>query len=378
MDFIFKSKYLLRNQTLLDIIKVVASNLFKKLERLDLNSLNISDYMANYFGKSISNLKGTLQRYSLLLALCLKNYRNSLEDFVFIEYGGGSGIFSLLAKEIGIGTVIYNDIYNTSCQDAKEIAESIGNVADEYILGEIQEIVNYCNDKGIYCNAVGSYDVIEHIYNIEVFFKGLMELPQKSLSLVLASGANPYNPIIKRRIKMHHHNCEFIDKQKEYGHKEGYTLEAYAKIRKQIIFKISEGKLNSKELNLLTRLTRGLIEDDIKECVLNYLDSKILPTKKEKRFPSNTCDPITGNWAERLMFPNDLLEFFIQNGYKGQVIAGLYENRKNLTTKKYIPKINLNIAPIYNPISKLANLSINLFSNKGLYLAPYYILYAFK
>ncbi|MFX1567641.1 MAG: hypothetical protein ACFFCV_04650 [Promethearchaeota archaeon] len=362
----------------MDDIKGAASSLFKKLDSLDLNSLNISDYMANYFGKSISNLKGTLQRYSLLLALCLKNYRNSLEDFVFIEYGGGSGIFSLLAKEIGIGKVIYNDIYSTSCRDAKAIAESIGNPADEYILGEIKEIVNYCNDRGIYCNAVGTYDVIEHIYNIEAFFQGLMELPQKSLSLVLASGANPYNPIIKRRIKIHHHNSEFIDKQKEYGHKEGYTLEAYAKIRKQIIFKSSGGKLNSKELNLLTRLTRGLIEDDIKECVLNYLDSKILPTEKEKRFPSNTCDPITGNWAERLMVPNDLLEFFTQNGYNGQLIAGFYENRKNLTTKKYIPKINLNIAPIYNPISKLANLIINLFSNKGIYLAPYYILYAFK
>ncbi|MFX1451389.1 MAG: hypothetical protein ACFFCM_11130 [Promethearchaeota archaeon] len=378
MDFIFKSKYLQRNQKLLDNINGAAGNLYKKLDSLDLSPLNLSDYMVNYFGKSISNLKGTLQRYSLLLALCLKNYNNSLEDFVFIEYGGGSGIFSLLAKEIGIGTVIYNDIYSISCQDAKKIAESIGNVADEYILGEIQEIVNYCNDRGIYCNAVGSYDVIEHIYNIEAFFQGLMKLPQKSLSLVLASGANPYNPVIKRRIKMHHHNYEFIDKQKEYGHKEGYTLEAYAKIRKKLIFKISNGKLNSEEINLLTRLTRGLVESDIKECVLKYLNSKILPLERETTFPSNTCDPFTGNWAERLMVPKELLDFFTQNGYNGRVIAGVYENRNKLTTKKFFPKININIAPLYNPVSNLINHFINLFSNKGLYLAPYYILYVFK
>ena len=179
-------------------------------------------------------------------------------------------------------------------------------------------------------------------------------------------------------VETHHHNCEFIDRQKEYGHKEGYTLKAYAKIRKQLIFKISDDKLNSEEVNLLTRLTRGLIEEDIKKCVLNYINSKTFPLEREKRFPSNTCDPFTGNWAERLMHPYELLEFFTQNGFNGQVIAGVYENRNNLTTKKFIPKINMNIAPIYNPISKLVNRFINLFSKKGLYLAPYYILYAFK
>jgi len=378
MEFLFKSKYLPKNRKLLNEIELAAKNLFNKLTNLDIKSLNISDYMANYFDKSISNLKGTLQRYCFLLALCLRNYKNSLEDFVFIEYGGGSGIFSLLAKEIGIGTVLYNDVYKISCHDAKEIAKSIGNIADEYILGEMQEIISYLKDKSIYCNAVGSYDFIEHIYNIESFFQGLINLPQKKLSLVLASGANPYNPIIKKRIKTHHYKCEFIDRKKEYGHKEGYTLDAYVKIRKELILKISENKLNFKELKLLTRLTRGMIERYIKECVLKYLDLKIVPSEREKRFPSNTCDPFTGNWAERLMNPNDLLEFFTRNSFDGQVIAGVYESRNNLTTKKFIPKINLNIASIYNPLSKLTNYFINLFSKKGLYLAPYYILFAFK
>jgi len=105
---------------------------------------------------------------------------------------------------------------------------------------------------------------------------------------------------------------------------------------------------------------------------------KKVPSEREKRFPSNTCDPFTGNWAERLMNPYELLEFFTRHNFDGQVIAGVYESRYNLSTKKFIPKINLNIASIYNPISKLTNYFINLFSKKGLYLTPYYILYAFK
>lgn len=149
MEFLLKSKYIPKNRKLLDEIELAAKNLFYKLYYLEIKSLNISDYMANYFGKSISNLKGTLQRYCFLLTLCLRNYENSLEDFVFIEYGGGSGIFSLLAKEIGIGTVLYNDVYKISCYDAKEIAKSIGNIADEYLLGEIQDIISYLKDKSI-------------------------------------------------------------------------------------------------------------------------------------------------------------------------------------------------------------------------------------
>lgn len=378
MHFVFKSKYQPRNQKLLKVIEISAKKLYIKLRNLDIDTLNISNYMKNYFGELLGNLEGNLQKYAFFLSLSLRNYENSLEDFVFIDYGGGSGIFSLLAKEIGIGRVLYNDIYNISCHDAKEIADSIGNTAEEYILGEVPEIIDYLKKNSIFCNALGTYNVIEHIYDIESFFQGLIDLPQKNITFVLGSGANPNNPILKRRITAHHLEHEFTDRKKEYGHKEGYSLKAYSKIRRELIVEFSKDKLNPGEIENLTGLTKGLIKKDIEECVSNYIDSKSLPKSKEDKYPTNTCDPITGNWAERLMDPYDLIKIFTQNNFSSQVIAGVYENRKNLNIKNFISKLNLNIAPLYNPLAKLINSFINFFPQSGLYLAPYYILYAFK
>lgn len=41
---------------------------------------------------------------------------------VFVDYGAGTGIMSLLAREMGFGAVLYVDIYDVSCRDAELIA----------------------------------------------------------------------------------------------------------------------------------------------------------------------------------------------------------------------------------------------------------------
>ena len=198
MNFLIKSRNLPSNQTLLKEIDLAATRLYRKLKNLDVDALHISEYNKNYFTKLLVNIKGNLQKYSYLMSFCLLRNKKSLNDFIFVEYGGGSGLFSLLGKEIGIGTVIYNDIYDVSCRDAKEIANSIGNTADEYIYGEIREIIDYFKQNSIQCDALGSNNVIEHIYDIEDFLHQLTLLSENGLTIVLGTGTNPFNPIKKK------------------------------------------------------------------------------------------------------------------------------------------------------------------------------------
>ncbi|MBA7485996.1 hypothetical protein ES707_21548 [subsurface metagenome] len=65
----------------------------------------------------------------------------------FLDYGSGSGMLYLLAKQLGIGTVVYNDIYDVSCHDAKIIAKSIGNEADYYVQGNIDDVIIFFRKK---------------------------------------------------------------------------------------------------------------------------------------------------------------------------------------------------------------------------------------
>jgi SAM-dependent methyltransferase len=363
MNFVIKSKNLPKDNLLIKDIDSAAFNLYHKLNNIDINSLEISEYVKNYLSQLLSNLKGTIQKYSFLMSLCLAKNRKTLDEFVFVDYGGGSGMFSLLAKELGIKTVIYCDIFDTSCRDAEVIAKAIGNKADEYICGEIRDVVDYFKQNSIQCDALGSYNVIEHIYDIDDFLNQLGFLSEHNYTVVLGTGANPYNPVLKRIITRHHHKREYTKRNKEYGHKEGDALDAYVNIRKRMIENYVNDGLNSEEVDLFVALTKGLNEYDIQRCVKNYLDNKIIPDTPDPKFPSNTCDPYTGNWAERLMNPYGLIEILNTNGFKTKVIAGVHGSHYRLIIKI---------------VGLIANKIMNLFPRQALYLAPHYILYGFK
>jgi hypothetical protein len=108
---------------LIESINSAAERLFSKLVSFDVNSLGISDYNKHYFGDKLANLISNLQLNAYLLSWSLAKSDLPLDRFVFVDYGGGSGMLSLLAKELSIGTVIYNDIYDVSCHDARIIAK---------------------------------------------------------------------------------------------------------------------------------------------------------------------------------------------------------------------------------------------------------------
>jgi 2-polyprenyl-3-methyl-5-hydroxy-6-metoxy-1,4-benzoquinol methylase len=363
MEFLIKSRFLPQNNTLLKNIDSAALRLYNKIINMDIYSLDISEYIENYFQKLLRNLKGTLQKYSYLLSLCFFRNKKPLDKLNFVDYGGGTGLFSLLAKELGVGKVLYNDIYNVSCHDAKEIANSLAIPADEYICGEIQQVIDYFKVNSINCDALGSFNVIEHIYDIEHFMNQLAKLSNRNLAIVLASGANPFNPLLKRNILKHHYEREFNDRKLEYGHKETDTLNAYTSIRKNLIIKNFKNRLEDREVNLLVKITRGLIEKDILKCVDDYLMDQSLPERANSKYPSNTCDPYTGNWAERLMDPYDLIEILERTGFTTQVYMGLHEQYYKLSL---------------NMIGLFANKLMNLFPRQAKYLAPYYVLYGFK
>lgn len=150
MRFIYKNASLPKE----NLIKInnAATRLYSKLNKINVESLDISDYNKRYFGDHQKRLRSTLQRYSYILAWSIAEMKMPIKDCVFLDYGGGSGILSFLAKELMFKTIIYSDIYGVSCKDAKIIGSAIGNQADHYIVGDIEEVIEYC--KKIVSNVI--------------------------------------------------------------------------------------------------------------------------------------------------------------------------------------------------------------------------------
>ncbi len=327
MRYMYNTVNLPKDKILLSEIDSAAGRLFEKLAILDVDRLNISDYNKLYIKNYISGLTSNLQKYSYILSLSLSHFKDTYDKFVLVDYGGGTGILSLLAKELGIGTVIYNDIYNVSCADAYILASSIGNVADYYVQGDTDDLAAFLTENKINCNAIASYDVIEHVYRMETFFSKIVRLSQVPFCIVMASGSNKYNPINVRRMKKVQIINEYEDREKKYGHKERDCLKSYLRVRKEIIenyLKSINTIISEAELNTLSKNTRGLMTHDIHAYVEEYIRTGKLSSKPDH--PTNTCDPLTGNWSEHIFDPYVYKDIFMGAGFEFNVLGGPISN----------------------------------------------------
>lgn len=348
------------NSESIHAIDRAAERLYQKLKNLDVYSLHISEYNQKYFGSYLNTLKGTLERYSYLLLLSIHHSSVPLDEFVFLDYGAGSGILSLLAKELKIGTVIYNDIYDISCHDAAMIAQQIGNQADFYIQGDIDEVINTLKHHSLQCDAIASYDVIEHIYDIDYFMRSIPVILKYNGKIVMETTANPVNPVINyQRIKAQKY-CEYQDRIVEFGHKKIDTNKSYLSSRKEIIKNYND-RLQDTEIEILAKNTRGLIEKDIIASVDKYLATQEIPPILEH--PTNTCDPYTGNWAEHLIDPKYYYQLLNDLNFQTTLLGGYYSYSNN---------------SIVRLIKKTLNLLISIFKQEKIALSSSYIVCATK
>ncbi len=340
-------------------IKNATNRLFNKILLLDLDRLNISDYNKIYFKKYVNQFDFYMSIYTQLLLKSLKNLSKPIEQSTFIDYGGGCGMLSYLAKEIGFKTVIYNDIYPTSVEDAKIISKNLDIDIDYFIGGNIDELTNQIKQIHLKPDLICSFDVLEHIYDIEDWFKSVCKI-KNPFSIIFMTHANPLNPLINYRLKKLHRKAEFKGLEKSEGWKEIDINTSYFEVRKKIIRNCIPN-INQKKLYLLAAKTRGLKKMDIEKVILNYQKTgKILYQIKH---PTNTCDPFTGNWAEHLINLKKLKLIAKNNNLKMTITNSFYVYSKNKILN--IPKFILNQL-------------LKILGTKNLLLSPTYTIEVYK
>ena len=366
MTFVLPWSRLPKNPQLIEDIEQAGQRLEKKCKQCDARSLNISDYNKRYFGEMLHDLRYTIQLRGYILAWALsclpdQDYRK----YCFVDYGGGTGILAILAKELGIGTVIYNDVYGVSCHDSQVIAEALGNKADFVAHGDIDDLIQFSNENNLKCDVIASYDVIEHIYRTEVFLKKLHLLNPGALVVFMSSGANGLNPRQKKLLTKGHLEREYHDRKPKWGIKPSDCPKAHLTIRREMIethLSALSQSLDSTRIDELAKNTRGLIEPDIQKYVDDYLKDGMFPFLPDH--PTNTCDPFNGNWAERLMDPYQLAEILHQNGFEdARVIPGSYGDFFH---------------PAKRLVGRTLNVLIYVLKQKGIVFSPFYSLFALK
>ena len=365
MEFAFKYALFPKHcEKLLREIDQAAERLASKLAGFNVKELIISDYNKRYFGGTLQNVRAALQLRTYLLSWALKEVSLPKEEIVLVDYGGGSGMLSLLAKEYGIGTVIYDDIYDVSCRDAAVIGEAIGNKADHYVNGDIDELIHFVQSRNLSCTSLVSYDVLEHIYNVPEFLHKLSKLSGAFLTIVMGSGANMRNPFVNRVLTKKQIELETKDRQADWGAKDRDALKSYFGIRKDMIqhyLRQRNAELPDAIVEDIAKRTRGRIKKEVEFAVQNYVDAKELPPPLAH--PTNTCDPNNGNWAEHLMNTNELVKDLSRAGFEARILCGYYGDSNDRVKR---------IA------GRFLNAVISLTGKQGLFFAGFYVLYGVK
>jgi hypothetical protein len=347
-----------RQQSLSRKIRAAKTRLREKLARLSPDSSGISEYGQRYLKTRIDDAARVLDVYGRIISLCVQRSGTSMERFTFVDYGGGTGLLSFLAKEAGIGTVIYDDIYDVACADVKILSGMLGLPLDHVVTGDIDDLLAYLKRRSIRADSIASYDVLEHIYDLEVHFKKVRSLSDDRFRVVYASGANPRSRRYVRSVTKRHLSVELTTREREWGHKERDSLESYLETRKRLISSYAP-ELGPEQVEQLSRWTRGLIKSDIEKRVDEFRNTGTIAYRPDH--PTNTCDPYTGNWCEHLIDLQRLGRVLREIGYSSKVLGGLYTVSGSLLKRS---------------AKRLMNGAIRILGSRSLALARHFIVYA--
>ena len=330
----------------------VLKNFGNKLKNLDIQKLHISAYNKGYLTKYQREWEFYQHYYLQLFQASFQNSEPG-KDAVFVDYGGGSGILTYLACEYGIKTVIYNDLFEQSVQDVKEISRVLGYQPSHLLHGDIKELNHFCSETNIDVDYVCSFDVLEHIYDLNNWFLELKNLPG-DWQLAFITSANGANPWKNQQLKRIHRQSEYQGFEKNSGWKEMDSAKAYLDSRKEIIMSAFP-ELNQGQINFLGKITRGLAKQDILKTVEIYNTTGELTYKPNH--PTNTCDPYTGNWNEHIIDLNELQTYLNSIQFSTKILNTTYAPSKNriFNLPKYLlnqiiqlaPKHILQLSPMY-------------------------------
>ncbi len=317
-------------------IRQAAKTLVSQLKAIDYERLPISKYNKCY----IARLKPVLSYYMKIYADCLLKGLESVgsapKDITFIDYGGGSGFMSMLAKQAGIGRVIYIDLNPDSVDTIRVLKALAGTGPDIILHGDSDTLADWCSANKVKPQLLIATDLIEHVYDLSAFFDNLAAIDNK-MQMLFTTASTPFNPYVKR--KLHRLMTTW---EKEY-----YALRLH-------YIHLHFPALSPAEAKEAARKTRGLTFPHIRKAVENGS----YPLLKDA---FNTCDPRNGNWTERILPIETYRSLAKPFGYQVQIGKGFYNTDRP------------------NPISALISSGINglirISGKAGFLFAPFITLY---
>lgn len=281
-----------------------------QLRTMNVGELRLSDYCSKSLGRVVdaSDYYLDIYRYSLEKALEISGL--SPAEITIVDYGGGHGILSVLAKRLEFERVIYVDSNPEAHFMARKVFEKFQTGPDIMLQGDVETLKEWCAANRVKPDALLAMDVIEHIYVLDEFFAALHTI-SPSMSMVFTTASTPFNKRVVRRL----HHAMNVD---EYG---SGRKKGFRQLRRDHILHLHPD-MPDKQLDYWAENTRGLIYSDIERAVESQSPNLLLDAY-------NTCDPATGSWTERILPIDDYEHILLPYHFSLQVVPGRYNDHRH-------------------------------------------------
>jgi len=301
------------------LIEEKAQLLYKKIFDLPVKDLGFADFPLQYYITCHDKRKFfSVQTAAEILYRSIKHKGKAVEELVVMDYGAGLGSLFLLAKMIGCKKVVYNDIMEDMTDAATKVAAYLNIPIDIFITGDHRTTLQELKEQGIDCDIILSRNVVEHIYDLDDFYRQT-SVYQPNALIYFSTTANYHNPAMQWHHKRIHSRFE---------------AEYLPKRRKMI--RTLMPQIDDTQLEQLAHATRGLAMQDFTEAVENFKRKGVLPDPNIHY--TNTCDPETGLWQEHIIKIADYKRIIESKGYKLSVLPAFWDTHYSSAWKSLIGK----------------------------------------
>lgn len=322
----------------------------KLLDEVIIENISPEIYCRKYLGHLLQHKRYYLTIYADVFEKLIVHSDKNAAEIILIDFGAGNGLLGIFAKFCGFKKVYINDIDEKFVAASQALALQMNIPMDGYISGDIHAVQLLFNNE--IPGAIVGTDVIEHIYNLEDFFSTLKKI-NPSLVSVFTTASNPKNFFKVRQLKKLQVRDEYKGGSPAdsilFGDK---PLEPFFKIRQNLIQSRLEN-IDAKTLFSLAKATRGMNEKDILSAIKQYKVNGSIPLPP--LHPTNTCNPLSSSWTERILPLSEYYSLYNSNGMKLMIYDGFY----NIFKK--------GLAKVLNEVLNIAVRSL------GRHFAPYII-----
>lgn len=317
----------------------------KKLETVIIDEISPESYCRKYLAYLLAHQKYFLSIYADVLNKWAIHSKKDIANSILVDYGSGIGLLGLFAKFCGFKKVILVDVDSAFIGASQILSKKLNIELNGFITGGIHQLQSYGGDESF--DAIVGTDVIEHIYDLDEFFIALQKINPFMVS-VFTTGSNPENFLKVKALKKIQEKDEYVG---------GYPgdhllfgaiqLEPFLNIRKEIILNLN-ADLTEEEVVKLAAATRGMDKADIIRAVNEYRINKRVPLPSND---TNTCNPFTGSWTERILSLTTYRTIYRKAGFTCEIHAGFYNEFENGFSALVKKMLNLLITFAGNKIS---------------------------